>query len=162
MRTVKYDVLVTLTAIIRKYKGNWSYVTRDKLLELLRVYYNIEIGYRQLGNHLRDLKSSGLIVTYRRTHRNADGTFCLLTSARGLTLKGCKYLLSRGYRWATIHLQKLKAKYKPPKEGRPEKDLLLSDQEEVTRKPGENPYLDPVYRKKHGFDPIPPFKLQES
>lgn len=162
MRTVKYDVLVTITAIIQKYKGNWSYVTRDKLLELLRVYYKDKIGYRQLGYHLRDLKSSKLIKTYRRNHRNEDGTFCLLTTARGLTVKGCKYLLNRGYRWAAIHLQKLKSKYQKYQKGRPEKDLTSDDQTEAPRKPGQNPFLDPKYRKKHGFDPDPPFRPQES
>lgn len=162
MRTVKYDVLITLTQIIKKYAGNWCYVSRDKLLELLKTHHKINIGYRQLGNHLADLRDAGLIKSIRRNHRRADGTLCLLTSARCLTIKGCKYLKSRGFVWAKIHMQKLRAKYIPPKPGKPYSEKPLSDQVKIPTNTEKNPFLDPGYRKKHGLPPLPPFKTQTS
>ncbi len=162
MRTVKYDVLVTITAILRKYGGNWCYASRFKMLELLKNYHGIDIGYRQLGNHLADLRNAGLIKSIRRIHRRSDGTICLLTSARCLTMAGCKYLISRGFTWAKNHLQRLKAKYMPPEPGKPNGVKTPQDQEIPGRKNGKKPYQDPDFREKRGLKPLPPFKLKTS
>lgn len=162
MRNTKYDTLLTITAIIAKYQGNWCYASRDKLLELLHHHHRITIGYRQLGNHLADLRNQGFIKTYLRNHRRADGTLCLLTSARCLTIKACKYLIKRGVSWARNHLQKLKRKYLPPKEGKPYQDKPPPPKEITPHEQEKNPFLDPDLRHKRGLTRIPPFTPAKS
>lgn len=162
VRHTKYDVLITISAIIRKYKGNWCYASRQTTLDLLHHHHAVKIGYRQLGNHLADLRDAGLIKTYKRNHRRADGTFCLLTSARCLTITGCKYLIKRGVSWAKNHLQTLKRKYLPPEPGRPRQERPPSHQPEIQQDPGKNPFLDPRRRERLGLQPLPPFKPAKS
>jgi len=139
MRTTKYDVLITTASIIQKSGGNWSYASRNSTLQLLQKIHNIKIRYRQLGNHLADLRDAGLIKSWTRNHRRADGTLCLLTSARCLTIKGCKYLLRHGVTWAKYQLNKLKLKYIPPEPGKPASVKVPTTPGESPIKPGETP-----------------------
>ena len=159
MRTTKYDVLIITASIIKKSGGNWSYASRKATLKLLENIHNIKIRYRQLGNHLADLRQSGLIKSITRNHRRSDGTLCLLTSARCLTIKGCKYLIRHGVTWAKHHLNKLKLKYIPPAPGKPASSKVPTTPGQTPRKPGENPYEDPEFRKEHGLKPLPPWKV---
>lgn len=157
MRNTKFDVLITITSIIRKYKGNWCYASRDRILELLLYHHSISIGYRQLGNHLADLRDQGLIKSIRRNHRKEDGTLCLLTSARCLTIKACNYLIKRGLFWLKQHRNYLKRKYLPPPDpGKPREIPPLPPQPDLTTTP-ENRFTDPEIRKKLGLKPIPPW-----
>jgi len=160
MRTTKYDVLITTAFIIQKSGGNWSYASRNSTLELLKKIHNIKIKYRQLGNHLADLRDAGLIKSWTRNHRMANGTLCLLTSARCLTIKGCKYLIRHGVTWAKHHLNKLKLKYIPPEPGEPVPATLPAGKTQPPRKPGKNPFEDPEFRKEHGLKPLPSWKTK--
>ena len=160
MRTTKYDVLITTAFIIQKSQGNWSYASRNATLKLLYTVHNISIKYRQLGNHLADLRDSGLIKSITRNHRKADGTLCLLTSARCLTLKGCKYLIRHGVTWAKHHLNKLKLKYIPPQPGKPASVKVPITDDQPPKKPGKTIFEDPEFRKKHGIKPPPNFPLE--
>lgn len=162
MRTTKYDTLLTITAVIAKYKGNWCYASRNKILELLEHHHGIKIGYRQLGNHLADLRDTGLIKSIPRNHRRPDGTLCLLTSARCLTIRACKYLIKHGVSWAKNHLQKLKRKYLPPEEGKPYEYKPPPTQEITPKEQEKNPFLDPDLRHKRGLTRIPPFTTAKS
>jgi len=157
MRNTKYDVLITIQAIIKAHSGNWCYASRYKTLELLLNYHGVEIGYRMLGYHLADLRDAGFIKTYRRTHREADGTICLLTAARCLTIKGCKYLLQRGVTWAQHHLNKLKLKYIPPQPGKPYDEAKHPVRDFIPEHSGKNPFLDPGHRRRLGLPDAPPF-----
>lgn len=157
VRNTKYDVLITIQAILKRYQGNWCYASRQKTIQLLAKFHNVKIRYRMLGYHLADLRDAGLIKTYRRTHRRDDGTLCLLTSARCLTIKGCKYLLNRGVTWAQHHLNKLKLKYIPPQPGQPNNHLNHTVREEVPEPSGESPFLDPGHRRRFGLPDAPPF-----
>ena len=139
MRTTKYDTLITTAFIIQKSRGNWSYASRNATLEILEKIHKIKIRYRQLGNHLADLREGGLIKSITRNHRRADGTLCLLTSARCLTIKGCKYLIRHGVTWARHHLNKLKLKYVPPEPGEPVSVKVPTTPGQSPMKPGENP-----------------------
>ena len=162
MRNTKYDVLITIQAIIKRYQGNWCYASRQTTLELLAKYHDVIIGYRMLGYHLADLRDAGLIKTYRRTFREADGTICLLTAARCLTIKGCKYLLQRGVEWAKHHLNKLKLKYIPHAPGKPIDDEELRVRDKVPHPTGESPFLDPGHRRRLGLPDAPPFDPKKS
>jgi len=157
MRNTKYDVLITIQAVIKRYQGNWCYASRAKMLDLLQQYHAIEIRYRQLGNHLADLRDAGLIKTYHRNFRRDDGTLCLLTAARCLTIRGCNYLLQRGVEWAKHHLNKLKLKYIPPKPGKPFDDAKHLVREDLPEPSGLNPFLDPGHRRRLGLPDAPPF-----
>ena len=160
MRTTKYDVLIITASIIQKSTGNWSYASRQATLQLLKNIHNIEIKYRQLGNHLADLRDAGLIKSITRNHRKVDGTLCLLTSARCLTIKGCKYLIRHGVTWAKHHLNKLKLKYLPPEPGKPASVEIPAGTTQPPRKPGKNPFEDPEFRKEHGLKPLPSWKTK--
>ena len=162
MRNTKYDVLITIQAILKRYRGNWCYPSRARILELLQKYHTIEIRYRQLGYHLADLRDAGLIKSIRRNHRNDDGTLCLLTSARCLTIKGCKYLVKRGVTWAQHHLNRLKLKYMPPQPGKPDSEAKHSDREDLPEHSGKNPFLDPGHRRRLGLPDAPPFNPKKA
>jgi len=157
MRNTKYDVLITIQAIIKRYGPNWCYASRNKILELLHKYHDIKIGYRMLGYHLADLREVGFIKTYGRTHRRNDGTLCLLTSARCLTIRGCKYLLRRGVTWAKHHLNRLKLKYIPHQPGKPHDEAKHPARDFVPEGSGQNPFLDPGHRRRLGLPDAPPF-----
>jgi len=159
MRTTKYDVLIITASIIQKSRGNWSYASRNATLELLDKIHNIKIRYRQLGNHLADLRDAGLIKSWTRNHRMANGTLCLLTSARCLTIKGCKYLIRHGVTWAKHHLNKLKLKYIPPEPGKPASVKLPPTLGQTPINTGESPFEDPEFRKEHGLRPLLPWKV---
>jgi hypothetical protein len=158
MRTAKYDVLITTASIIQKSGGNWSYASRKATLELLEKIHNVKIKYRQLGNHLADLRAAGLIKSITRNHRKADGTLCLLTSARCLTIRGCKYLIRHGVEWARHQLEKLRLKYMPPVPGRPSSVKLPTTEIQRPGKSGKTPFENPEFRRKLGLPDKPPFK----
>jgi hypothetical protein len=92
--------MTTLAAIIRKYKKKYCTASQQKITELLATYYNVSIKERMLNYHLADLRKAGLIKTIRRTHRKADGTLCLQTSATCLTPLGYLELWKLGCAWA--------------------------------------------------------------
>lgn len=114
MNTTKISTLITLAKIIEKYKGNWSYASQKTILALLKQYHGITINLRALNYHLSDLRKLGLIRTYKRHHRNPDGTCVLLSSATALTIKGCAYLYAKGVDWTIKQMRYLKSRYTPP------------------------------------------------
>jgi len=113
VRLTKYSTLICLQKIIEKHGSNYSYASQAKLLELLETIHKVKINVRMLGYHLADLRREGLITSIKRTHRREDGTLSLLTSATCLTIAGCKYLATKGVKWAWQHLKLLVKKYVP-------------------------------------------------
>lgn len=123
MQITKYSVLRILTRNMQHYKKQWCYMSQDKMLSILSQIYKIKINRRSLNYHLADLRRDGIIITIRRTHRNTDGTLCLLSSATCLTAKGCRFMLKYGYRYFKGVLDMLTKKYfgrtQPEKHGLP-------------------------------------------
>lgn len=113
MRAAKYSLLICIQALLAKHNNNYATASQAKYLELLETIHGEHIGRRMLNYHLADLQREGLIERIKRTHRNADGTLCLMTSAICLTIKGCLYLVKKKVTWAVQHLNKLRKKYIP-------------------------------------------------
>lgn len=113
MRATKVQLMTTISAIIKKYKKKYCTASQAKMIELLESFYGVKIHKRMLGYHLADLRKSGLIKSIRRTHRNADGTLCLETSATCITVAGYQELWKMGSEWAKKMYDKLKKKYFP-------------------------------------------------
>ena len=111
MRATKLQTLTTLAAVIRKYKKKYCTASQQKITELLATYYKVSIRERMLNYHLADLRKAGLIKTIRRTHRKADGTLCLQTSATCLTPLGYLELWKLGCVWAKKKYDSLIKKY---------------------------------------------------
>lgn len=155
----KIAVLVTISKVIQKYQKYWCYASQNTILELLDQFHNVTIHRRMLNYHLADIREEGLIKTIGRTHRNDDGTICLLSSATCLTIKGALFLYRMGSAWALRHMKSLKEKYQPEQP----KDLELrargpaDPQEKPPRKISKNPFLDRTLREKMGLPPDLPF-----
>ncbi|MBA7627047.1 hypothetical protein ES703_34508 [subsurface metagenome] len=162
MQHTKVATLVTISKVIQKHSKNWCYASQNTILNLLTLFHNIAIQRRMLNYHLADLRAQGLIKTYGRTHRNENGTLCLLSSATCLTMKGALFLYKLGSLWALRHFKALKKKYTPQPAASPqEPGKTPGSPWETPRKDlDQNPFLDAACRSKMHLSPIPP-KLKE-
>ena len=153
MQRTKISTLVTLGKIIAKYNTNYCYASQNTLLDLLEKFQNIKIERRMLNYHLADLRREGLIKTIRRNSRRDDGTFCLLSSATCLTIKGARLLYKMGSSWALRHFNSLRKKYMPQKAADSKSILEASEHKstEPTASQLKNPYLDQESRRKMGL-----------
>jgi len=156
MRHTKLSTLVTLAKVIEKHRKYWCYASQNTILNLLLLFHNTVIRRRMLNYHLADLRREGLIKTYGRTHRRADGTICLLSSATALTIKGSLLLYKMGSTWALRHMKSLKNKYlpreQPPAQDTGETPDTLG--KKPTTYPDKNPFLDQECRQKMGLLPL--------
>lgn len=141
MNTTKISTLITLAKIIQKHKGNWSYASQLKILDLLKQHHKITINLRALNYHLADLRRLGLIRSYKRHHRNPDGTCTLLSSATALTIKGCTYLYTKGFAWALKQLRYLKSRYTPPQPAPAESETINPPDANQIEKQPSNKFL---------------------
>lgn len=153
MRSTKLQTMTTLAAIIKKYKKKYCVAGQDKIIELLATYYNINIQKRMLNYHLADLRKLGLIKTIRRTHRKADGTLCLQTSATCLTPLGYYELWKLGCEWAKKMYDRLIKTY-CPKLQYGKKAAADPQDTEVRRRRDLIPemFKNPEFRKAFGMD----------
>ena len=153
MRSTKVQVLSTIAAVIRKHKNNYCVASQEKIIELLETWYWTKIKRRMLNYHLADLRKFGLIKSIHRTHRNSDGTICLMTSATCLTSLGYRELWALGCEWAKKKMDALIRKY-DPKIGDDIKAAPAPPQDEVDRRRDLIPgmFKDPVFRAAFGMD----------
>lgn len=162
MQHTKLSTLVTISKVIQAHKKFWSYASQDTILNLLLSFHNVHIRRRMLNYHLADLRGHGMIRTFGRTHRNENGTICLLSSATCLTVKGALFLYKMGNLWALRHMKSLKRKYTPQAQAKhhdlkKKPDLMGKN---PTDYPEKNRFLDQECRLKMGLPPTIP-KLQE-
>ncbi|MBA7647187.1 hypothetical protein ES703_54957 [subsurface metagenome] len=156
MQHTKVATLVTISKVIQKHSKNWCYASQNTILNLLTSFHNISIQRRMLNYHLADLRKEGLIKTWRRTHRNDNGTICLLSSATCLTMKAALFLYKMGSLWALRHFKQLKKTYVPQPAPSP-RDIgktPASPWETPTKNIDQNPFLDQACRKKLGLSPV--------
>jgi hypothetical protein len=153
MRNTKLQVLSTVSAIIRKHKNNYCVASQEKIIELLETWYWTKIKRRMLNYHLADLRKFGLIKSIHRTHRNSDGTICLMTSATCLTSLGYRELWALGCEWAKKKMDALIRKYNP-KIGDDIKTTPAPPQSETDRRREMIPgmFADPKFRAAFGMD----------
>lgn len=116
MQITKFSILRAIAFNVQKYKKNYCYMSQSKILEVLKTIYDIDINKRSLNYHLADLRSEGFIISIKRTHRNNNGTLCLLSSATCLTQQACKLLVKFGYQYFRKVFQMLRSKYWPSKD----------------------------------------------
>lgn len=150
----KSAVLVTVSKVIQKYKGNWCLATQNTIILLLEEHHKINIKRRSLNYHLADLREHGLIRTIRRNGRNADGTLYLLSSATCLTIKGCYYLARNGYNWAYKKAKQLQKTYYPSVPAKNIQQSQSTDDREEKTLSNYNPFKDPAFREATGLDTI--------
>jgi len=155
MNTSKISVLITCAAVIRKYEGNWSTASQNKILDLLKRYHDIKIKRRQLGYHLADLRKEEFIKTIKRHRRDPDGTIVYNSSATCLTIKGCLFLYRKGVVWALKHMKKLHDKYIPQEPTGSRRETAKSPHTPGVDPQGDSPFMDSEFRRKKGFGPIP-------
>lgn len=157
MQTSKVSLVVTISKVIQAHTRFWCYASQSTLLQLLEKYHNIKIKRRMLNYHLADLRSEGLIKTWKRNYRNDDGTLCLLSSATCLTLKGATFLYKLGSNWALRHIKSLKERYVPAQASKSPRreDPPGQTREDPTRKIDQNPFLDETLRRKIGLPGAP-------
>lgn len=151
MRAPKYSVLITLYKIMQKHKKYWTYGSQANIMRLLKDIHGVDIKRRMLCYHLADLRAAGIIKTIRRHNRQDDGTLILLTSAHCITLKGYLYLARMGVAGVWERIKQLRARYAPILLKQKAIDQPLTHQVTERRPPGWNPFLDPQWRKRHGF-----------
>lgn len=153
MRSTKVQVLSTLAGVIRKYKNNYCVASQDKLCDLIYSWYWVKIKRRMLNYHLADLRKFGLIKTIHRTHRNSDGTICLMTSATCLTSLGYRELWKLGCEWAKKKYYSLIKTYSPKLNCSKKADSGPQDEELHRRRdliPGM--FKNPEFREAFGMD----------
>lgn len=157
MQHTKLSTLVTISKVIQKHATFWCYASQNTILNLLTSFHNVAIQRRMLNYHLADLRGHGMIRTFGRTHRNEDGTICLLSSATCLTIKGALFLYKMGNLWALRHLKALKKKYMPQEAAQPQApgEAPVTQGKKPTIYPDNNPFLDRKCRLKMGLPPIP-------
>lgn len=153
MRSTKLQTLTTIAAVIKKYKKKYCVAGQEKLIELLATYYNVSIQKRMLNYHLADLRKFGLVKTIKRTHRKADGTLCLQTSATCLTPLGYYELWKLGCEWAKKKYYSLIKTY-CPKLHYGQKAGPGPQEEELHRRRDLIPemFKNPEFRKAFGMD----------
>lgn len=153
MRATKIQTLSTIAAVIKKYKKSYCVASQEKMIELLATFYKVSIQQRMLNYHLADLRKFGLIKTIKRTHRKADGTLCLQTSATCLTPLGYYELWKLGCEWAKKKYDSLIKTY-CPKLQYGKKAAADPQDTEVRRRRDLIPeiFKNPEFRKAFGLD----------
>jgi hypothetical protein len=161
MNDTKFSVLVALLKIMAAHHKFWCYASQATMLKYLEKYQGIKICRRSLNYHLKDMRDLGLIRTIGRKRRNPDGTLALLTSAHCITIKGYRYLASKGIQIAWQRAKALAKRYLPERKHKPAYSRQIVDTPEETKQTRHNPYMNGKWRKKHGFTETPPFALKK-
>jgi hypothetical protein len=73
MITASLQLLHALYAIAAKYGKSYCYPSQEKILELLKVHYDISISRRTLNRWLAFLEGEGYIFRTRRHSQGKDG-----------------------------------------------------------------------------------------
>ena len=153
MRATKIQTLTTIAAVIRKHNKKYCTASQNKMIELLANFYNVSIRRRMIGYHLADLRKMKLIKSIKRTHRKADGTLCLETSATCITPYGYQELWKLGCEWAKKMFDRLTKKYFPNKASQIKTPAPVN-QEELDRRRalGGAMFKTEAYSKAFGLD----------
>jgi len=96
----KIAILSIFVHLISINNKTYCWPTRKKILKLLKKIHKTEISLSTLDKHLRDLCNVNLIVSFKNTGRNTDGTMFNLPSNRQVTRKCLFFLKTLGFRIA--------------------------------------------------------------
>lgn len=154
MKNSKLSLLVTLLKNMQKHDKMWAYPSQNTMIQKLRQFHHVHIKRRMLCYHLADLHDRRYIRRQKRSHYVEDGNLVLLSTAHCITLKGYMYLVRKGVAGIWPRIAYLRRRYKGVIPELREAAQPVTDQVTPEKEAGYNPYLDPVWRKRHGLKPL--------
>lgn len=97
MNNTKFAIMSTILACLGGGRVSYKYslISINKIIELLKKHYNIEVKRRWVFQCLRDLLDQGYISRQPRRGKNSDGAVWQKSSIIAITLKGARFLFSR-------------------------------------------------------------------
>jgi hypothetical protein len=117
LNAAKSSILFALWFCIALGKEYVTYVSINKMLELLSQYHNVHIGRRWLLQCEKYLEDEGYIRRKRRYRHLAGGLIRSIPSRWSFTVKGMKWLVSKGAEGARRFLNNM-ISYLKNKDGR--------------------------------------------
>jgi len=91
-----FPVLCTINGLNRKYGKNYCYPSQNKLLGLMKNFYDVTRSRATLNRWLRVLEDEGFIKRVRRHTKDKTRGYIFKSSLYSITLKGYKKLRSMG------------------------------------------------------------------
>jgi len=158
LNAIQLDILCLENRLMIKEERTWIRTSRHKECQLLNQFYKRVIGKSWLSDNRGALKRDGYHRAWQSGLRGNTGKFEGSESRRQLTLKACSALYSRGIRVLDKVWHAVKKRISPPVPEVPQPGDQPTTKEQPPRKPGETPFEDPEFRKRHGMAPFPPRK----
>lgn len=109
MNETKFAIFLTLFACISQGKKNYSLVSIDKVIELLKRFHKVEVKRRWVFKCMRYMLDSGFLSRKSRYGHRDDGKIFQLSSIIAITVKGAKLLISKRVSGAFLLLKNIMA-----------------------------------------------------
>jgi hypothetical protein len=126
MNNTHFAIFITLHRILVKGQKHYAVPSIASLLELLASRHRLTIGRRWLFQCLHDLEAAGFISRHRRFTRNHDLNWKQIPSMISVTLKGARYLFSKGIEGAAALVKKMLNWCRGPDKRFPDAAKMLS------------------------------------
>jgi len=158
LNAIQLDILCLENKLMIYGNRTWLRHSRDRECELLNQWYKRAIGKSWLSDNRGALKRNGYHRAWQHGLKANTGKFEGSESRRQLTLKAVSALSSRGIKVFRKVWHAVKKGISPPVPEVPQPGDPPTTEEPPPRKPGETPFEDPEFRKRHGMAPFPPRK----
>ena len=96
MNNTKFAILATIFFCLGGKSFKYSLVSIDKIIELLKKHHNIVVKRRWVFQCIRDLIDAGFLSRKSRRGKNSDGSVWQKSSILAFTLRGARFLFSKG------------------------------------------------------------------
>jgi hypothetical protein len=158
LNAVQFDMLCLENSLMTYGRRTWIRHSRHKECDLLGKRFGRFIGKSWLDDNRGALKRNGYHRAWQKAIKGDHGRYDGSESRRQFTHKACNALTTRGIKVFGKIWQALKPKARRPQLLKTQPAAPGSAPVPAPKTPGENPFLDPNFRKKHGLKPIPPLK----
>jgi len=125
MNKTKFAILITLFTCTSQGKNNYSLISIDRIIELLKRFHNVEVKRRWVFKCIRYMLDSGLLSRRSRFGHRDDGKIFQLSSIIAISLKGAKLLISKRVSGAFLLLKNILAWVKNKDNRFPKKEDIL-------------------------------------
>jgi len=125
MNETKFAIFLTLFTCTSQGKNNYSLVSIDRIIELLKRFHNIEVKRRWVFKCIRYMLDSGFLSRKSRFGNRDDGKIFQLSSIIAISLKGAKLLVSKRVSGAFLLLKNILAWVKNKDKRFPKKEDIL-------------------------------------